>query len=298
MENLLEKYNQLHTNTKEHSKTPDSEKGFIDFLYENTEDLIPDVEVDLAWKKVQRKIYKKKVFVFWKVAASVSIICMVAVALGLRIIPIKQTEVVTAAETTNVQLPDGSTGVLNKNSSINYKETYWGVRSVEFMGEAFFEVKSTDKPFVISINDIKVKVLGTSFNLKVTDEFVSLYVIEGKVEMINKHNQTFLVKTGQEARLNKQNQTFKELEKLSDNLMSWRTNIFSFQNTPLGKVFETLEKHYGTTFELETKEISNCKITAKFDDFTLTEVLEIIDQIVNIETKQINQKIVVIGKGC
>lgn len=58
-------------------------------------------------------------------------------------------------------------------------------RLVELEGEAFFEVrKDTLKPFIVQTNRLKVRVLGTVFNLKAyPDELQQTTLVEGKVRI-------------------------------------------------------------------------------------------------------------------
>ena len=64
-------------------------------------------------------------------------------------------------------LPDGSRVWLNAESSIRYPAAFSGdIREVSVTGETYFEVaKDTRRPFIVSVNGISVKALGTAFNI-------------------------------------------------------------------------------------------------------------------------------------
>jgi len=68
---------------------------------------------------------------------------------------------------TDFCLPDGSTGHLNGGSSLKFPTQFTGkVRDVKLTGEAYFEVISNQrKPFIVTTDNIDVKVTGTSFNV-------------------------------------------------------------------------------------------------------------------------------------
>ena len=76
-------------------------------------------------------------------------------------------------------LAKGSTLVYSKNVDSN-------VRHVKLQGQGFFKVAHDEsKPFLISIGDAQVEVIGTQFNLlenQVSHE-VELYVTQGKVKL-------------------------------------------------------------------------------------------------------------------
>ena len=63
-------------------------------------------------------------------------------------------------------LPDGTKVWLNGESRLKYDADFSGkTRDVALTGEAFFEVrKDTLRPFRVSMNDLEIEVLGTSFD--------------------------------------------------------------------------------------------------------------------------------------
>ncbi len=73
---------------------------------------------------------------------------------------------------TNLTLADGSSVWLNSGSVLKYDNKFNDKdRSVYLEGEAFFEVaKNAAKPFYVKTNDLIMKVLGTSFNVKAYKE--------------------------------------------------------------------------------------------------------------------------------
>ncbi|MEM9687654.1 MAG: FecR domain-containing protein, partial [Bacteroidota bacterium] len=67
-----------------------------------------------------------------------------------------------------VTLPDGSTVILNAESSLTYPKNFTdSIRQVTLTGEAFFDIKrNTTQPFIVKTEYLSVKVLGTAFNVK------------------------------------------------------------------------------------------------------------------------------------
>lgn len=81
-----------------------------------------------------------------------------------------------------VEFPDGSIAYLNKNSSIEYDQTF-DQRFVKQNGEAFFIITKGDSPFVVKTKSGEIKVLGTEFNVKSNGEELEVEVEEGSVEL-------------------------------------------------------------------------------------------------------------------
>ena len=87
-----------------------------------------------------------------------------------------------------VYLPDGSKIILNVDSELSYPRAFNdSIREVTLVGEACFDIKrNVTKPFIVNTNSIKIRVLGTSFNVKsyTKDEKVETTLVSGKVELI------------------------------------------------------------------------------------------------------------------
>jgi len=92
---------------------------------------------------------------------------------------------ISANKVKNDTLPDGTTIIQNKNSTISYPENFdRKTRMVNLKGEAFFNVKHNDhKPFIIKVNDVQITVLGTSFNVKAYGANTEVVVETGKVSV-------------------------------------------------------------------------------------------------------------------
>lgn len=93
------------------------------------------------------------------------------------------TTVSSSGKFEEVELPDGSIVLLNKNSEISYPSKF-EERNVQLTGEAFFEVTpNPTKPFKVISGENEITVLGTSFNVKSTSESMEVEVSTGEVEM-------------------------------------------------------------------------------------------------------------------
>ncbi|HEX5669156.1 MAG TPA: FecR domain-containing protein [Chitinophagaceae bacterium] len=90
-----------------------------------------------------------------------------------------------------LQLPDGSTVWLNAGSKLIYSPDFGQKnREVELIGEAFFDVaKLPGIPFIISTTNVKIKVLGTAFNVKAYegDKVTETSLVRGRIEVTLKN---------------------------------------------------------------------------------------------------------------
>ena len=82
-------------------------------------------------------------------------------------------------------LPDSTKVYLNKNSKLSYTGNYGKKdRKLVLEGEAYFEVRPSQKPFLVACGKTIIHDISTSFNVKgfKTDSLVEVNVISGAVE--------------------------------------------------------------------------------------------------------------------
>lgn len=85
----------------------------------------------------------------------------------------------------SVTLSDGTKVTLNGGTILTYPTAFVAdEREVEVEGEAFFEVEHDgEHPFIVKAGEVRVRVLGTKFNVKAYDEEDDIEVVltEGKI---------------------------------------------------------------------------------------------------------------------
>lgn len=237
----------------------DNEKYYKQFerIWNESAALTENHEVDeeLAWQKFKQRVDEKqtaepivrkiKPIAIWLRVAAVFVLCFGA-WLVYQQFGGGYTNVTSNDLVLNQTLPDGTQLVLNKNTNISYATDFKTNRKVEIKsGEVFFDVAhDRSHPFVIDINDVKVEVVGTSFNIKKNKNSVEVIVESGIVKVYKGSSELKLAK-GERILLSDE----KELVKMQteDELYNYyRTGIFVASNTPLSKLAETLSDAYGT----------------------------------------------------
>ena len=143
-------------------------------------------------------------------------------------------------------LSDGTRVWLNASSSLHFPATFQGKeRAVALTGEAYFEVaKRSDMPFTVSVNGMKVKVLGTHFNVMAygDEQSVNTTLLEGSVRVQNGPLQKELV-PGQESRLQQGGQ-LDIVEADLEEVMAWKNGWFQFNACDIQKVMRQIARWY------------------------------------------------------
>lgn len=214
-----------------------------------------------------------------------------------------QRVVVPYGSKTKVELPDGSVVTLNSGSSLRYASNDFNnnKRNVLLEGEGFFEVKKdSSRPFYVNTPGTKVKVLGTTFNVKAyldesTEEmtlvtgFVEIYagsdIKEEEKPVMLKPNEkaVFVRSTGKISRLDPlpENTTAEpvKLETIkhqsnakTEQIISWKDNRLIFDNESFSSLVVKLERWYDVKISVNYPELNNARFTGKFDKETVEQV--------------------------
>ncbi|GAB3899024.1 FecR domain-containing protein [Larkinella knui] len=213
--------------------------------------------------------------------------------------PHTKEETVPRGKRKNLRLSDGSLVKLNSDTKLRFPKAFdHTVRTVYLQGEAFFNVERDEsKPFVISAGDLKIKVLGTSFNVKnYNDENeVEITVRSGRVSVnLNSNSSTpiILIKD-QKLIYNKASGEFKITDVNAAQESSWVNGSLQFNNTPMLSVERAIEKWYDVDIIIENKALYNTSFTGVHFNESLTSMLESITYAIDAQY-EINGRTVVI----
>ncbi len=183
-------------------------------------------------------------------------------------------------------LPDGTEVFLNGGSSIKYPGSFKGKsREVEFEGEAFFDVtENKNKPFVISTGDIRLKVLGTSFNVENYEDQSEIIttLISGKIAVLGaqengRRGNLLELNPSQQVSIQKSTQIFKLSSDVNTyKYTSWMDGKVVFENDPMDEVLSKLARHYNVDVSFNDTDLSVYKFTATFEYENFEQVLDLI----------------------
>lgn len=248
---------------------------------------------------------RKKTVIRWMVA-SIELLGGVAVILFFLFRPhhtpktmalvSRQTETAIRRDT----LPDQSIVVLNSHTSLQYTTGFQDTaRWVKLSGEAWFDVTSQpDKPFIVAVGDIRVQVLGTSFNIRESDSTIAVMVKTGAVSM-SRGDSSIQVRAGQEGiyditrkKLGLNGSTF------NSNQPGYATRVFNFENITLKDITTQLEKAYGIKVIFENKALENCMMSSSFENKPITYIFEVISVTLNVTCRIDKDQVYISGTGC
>ena len=187
---------------------------------------------------------------------------------------------IVAITTGNIRqevLPDGSRITLNKNSSLTYPQQFKGsTRSVVLKGEAFFNVTpDKSKPFLIRINDVMVRVVGTSFNVRNRNGSTEVIVETGIVE-VTRNSRSVVLHPKEKVMVTPRDTVLSARPENEQLYNYYRTKEFVCDNTPLWKLVDVLNEAYNVNITIARPELRSLPITTTFSNESLDHILEVV----------------------
>ncbi len=185
-----------------------------------------------------------------------------------------------------VQLPDGSSVQLNASSLLKYPKKFTGkTRQVYLDGEALFEVTNNGQPFEVHSDKQQIIVLGTQFNVMdySSDPYAITTLVKGKIELktfdeSHKIKNRIVLNPNQQVLMDKNTDYVTLSEVNPDDILSWTTGSYSFENMPLEQITNRLEKMYDVVIIISDEKSRKEKYTGKFSSQQpIEEILRIIN---------------------
>ena len=175
-----------------------------------------------------------------------------------------------------VVLSDGTKVYLNAASELKYPVQFDSKkRQVHLSGEAYFEVaKDECRPFFVQAGDVRIRVLGTSFNVTSYPERerIETTLEQGRIQITNGKEQINVV-PGKQVVYNKKNNRF-EVKVVDTKLYtSWKDGYYKFDQMTLEEIMETLALWYDLNVFYANAEVKSLEFTGRLRRYDRVEGL-------------------------
>ncbi len=159
-----------------------------------------------------------------------------------------------------VSLADSSKVWLNADSKLKYPTRFAGnERGIELEGEAYFVVKHGDKPFIVHTQAGDVKVLGTSFGIRVYEQEEMLTtLVTGKV--LYRGQDSVILEPGEQAVVALDGEVQKRKVEIEE-YVGWKDGIYVFEHRLLGDIMNDFERWYGVKVMFVQPELKKLPFT-------------------------------------
>ncbi|SDE64257.1 FecR family protein [Pricia antarctica] len=183
-----------------------------------------------------------------------------------------------------VKLSDGTWVWLNSGSKLRFPQHFArGSKSREVFleGEAFFDVtKNAQKPFIVTAENINIKVLGTRFNLSAygTDDAIATTLVEGAVnvyEIKTPKNRTRLSPSYQ-ANFNKSTKSLGKQKVNTSLYTAWMQNKLIINDLTFPEILKKLERTHNVTFINKAPHLNAAVFQGEFHNESVESILKTI----------------------
>ncbi len=178
----------------------------------------------------------------------------------------------------SLELADGTRVWLNTESKLRYPVAFTGdERRVEMDGEVYFEVaKNREKPFVVTVNGVDIRVLGTSFNVSAYQEDVVTTLVTGKVQLKKGDEQVVLLPNQQAIW---SDDKFKVKQVDARNYVLWKEGIFYFEDVDLEMILDDMARWYNVNIFYVNPTLKKMKFSVEIKRYEdINEILRRIEQ--------------------
>lgn len=189
-----------------------------------------------------------------------------------------------------VTLPDGTVVWLNSESKLTYPENFSKeARVVKLEGEGYFDVvKNPNKPFYVETDGLKIRVLGTKFDVKNYKgrETMETTLLSGKVEVfMNNTNNSIILKPNEKLIYNKQQSNYDVKVLDVHNQIIWIEDRLIFSNERFADILKKMEGWYGVEITCDDKINLDQKLSFAIRKESKEEIFELISLIMPIKVE-------------
>lgn len=284
---------------------------------------------DLVFAKIQERIAQQEGFSLslskskskWFLLKIAAAILVVVIALSVLLpylteISTGQIASTERAAKKSFTLPDGSKVVLNAESKLIYPKAFGDKhRRVTLVGEGFFDIAKDPKhPFIIHTEQMDIKVLGTSFNLKSYpgDQFSETTLLSGAIEVTLKERPADRVTLRPSEKLIVKNSNIKDehpetkpnndaltqithLQKVDNTVVetSWIYNKLIFKEQSFANVSKMLERAYDVKIDFLNQDLKQLTFTGHFEKESITDILNALRLVEPFSYKVKNNRIII-----
>ncbi len=274
----------------------------------------PDVPVDEAWAGMKQlllnvppsapaagKALTGKLLYY---AAAVALITTVAVVKWMKPSQKQVAETVILSQDKPVKniLPGGELLFLNNNSRVVEEEAENKKQLVLTNGAVYFETgKAGEGVQHIKLGVMDVLPANAALYLSFDSaSSVALVHVQNGAATIKTNRESMQLLAGETIQYDSKQKQLAKTAKTNVNLFSYATLVFELNDAPLQEVLPMIEKAYGFSFVLNNKKLNQCRITTRFDNKTLKEIMDVMAYTLNLDYSidEKNKQVTISGDGC
>lgn len=195
-------------------------------------------------------------------------------------------------------LCDSSWIHLNASTELQFPKTFCrDERVVKLLsGEAFFQIAKDDqRPFFVEVNNIRIRVYGTQFNINVkSDGEIETVLVEGSVDIENDHTKLCKMKPGQLSLVSTDGSLLALQDVDVELYISWTKGVYLFDEVSLELLMSQLSLWYDIDVTFKEPELKKFQITGRFEKYqSIESILNSLKYITGYDFHYDNRQIII-----
>lgn len=212
-----------------------------------------------------------------------------------------------------IALPDGSVVQLNTDSAVRIRYTE-KLRQIDLVrGEAHFSVaKNAERPFVVGVDNVAVRAVGTAFNVRRRPDSVEVLVTEGKVQVqdakrggsllgVSSHGATPLLEAGEKA-LVPFSARSRDVSASTpavvapvapaevERSLAWQEHRLEFESTPLAEVVQEFNRYNAHKLVIEDPRLAARRFGGSFRVDAYEPFVQLLERSFGVEVRREGQR--------
>ncbi len=168
-------------------------------------------------------------------------------------------------------LADGTAVWLNSDSELSYPTAFAGQKLEVFLrGEAYFDVKPDSlHPFIVHVDEVRIQVLGTQFNINTYAEgSIKTVLVEGSVDLRNRAGEHVVLTPNRMADYRTVEGRFELTDVDVQPHVAWREGNFIFQSESLESIMNKLSVWYDLNVFYANEGLRDIRLSGNLERFS------------------------------
>lgn len=207
---------------------------------------------------------------FGGLAAAAVSLCLVMLVAPALVVHFRADYRTTTAESRTIALEDGSTVLLAAASAIATDFSAGRREVVLLEGQAYFDVvPDANRPFVVEANDVKVEVLGTAFDVEITDDVTNVALARGSVKASLENSSSAppsaVLVPGELLVVDTNAGTMRKESVPLDDIGGWRNGRLYVVNATIGSVIQQIQRYHPAWITVADPGLARQRVTGFYN---------------------------------
>lgn len=237
----------------------------------------------------------------WLLRTAAAILVLLASSLAIYFFNYRPTDIeqMSGLQHQHLRTEDGSEIWMNRKSKLIYPNEFGtDQRLVKLEGEAFFDVaRESDRPFIIHTQDIRIQVLGTSFNVKSyqDENEIVISLATGRIE-VDVFGEKQILTPGEQLHYSKTTKSFQRVLIDTKEANAWKDGWMVFNRASLHDVIRTAERQFGVHVVMTKDVPTEEKITLKVKQRSVENLFQVLSYSTGLEYQMKGDSVILESK--